>query len=196
MTSLAAGPALLQHAVRYALASAAPVTAEMLARPTPCAGWNLHRLRSHICESLDALCEGFSAGYVGPAPPEPGTAADCGLADDLTGRAARLLAACSAAPPGRLITIVNQDLTTGVLAATGAIEIAVHSWDLCVTCGGREPIPAGLASGLLELAPLLVTAGTRDGLFADPVPAAPTASPGHRLVAFLGRDPAWPAVPG
>jgi uncharacterized protein (TIGR03086 family) len=194
MTSLTAGPLLLKDAVRYALACAGPVTAEMMARPTPCSGWNLHRLRSHICASLDALCEGLSAGYVGPAAPE--TTADPGPADDLRDRAARLLAACAAAPPDRPITIVNSDLTASVLAATGAIEIAVHTWDLSVACGGREPIPPELAADLLEFAPLLVTTATRAGLFADPVPAPAAAPPGHRLVAFLGRDPGWPAAPG
>jgi hypothetical protein len=132
---------------------------------------------------------------VSPAPPEPGATADSGLADGLRDRAERLLAACSAAPPDRLIAIADHGLTVSLLAAAGAIEIAVHTWDLCVTCGGCQPIPAELASGLLQVAPLLVTAGTRDGLFAEPVPVPPLASPWHRLVAFLGRNPGWP-VPG
>lgn len=196
MTTLEAGPTLLAHAVRYALAGAPPITPKMLARATPCAGWNLHRLRSHLYESLDALCEGLAIGYVSPAASALATGPDPGLPDDLRDRAALLLAACSAAPPDRPITIVNHDLTASVLAATGAIEIAVHSWDLRMSCGGREPIPDELATGLLEFAPLLVNSRTRDGLFADPVPVPSQACPGHRLVGFLGRDPDWPSGTG
>jgi uncharacterized protein (TIGR03086 family) len=196
MTTLAAGPTLLAHALRYALDSAPLVTQQMLARPTPCTGWNLSRLRCHIYESLDALCEGLAIGYVSPPPAAPGPEPDPGPADDLRDRAALLLAACSAAPPDRLITIINHDLTASVVAATGAVEIAVHSWDLRVTCGCREPVPADLATGLLEFAPLLVSPHTREGLFAGPVPVPPLAPPGHRLVAFLGRDPDWPTARG
>jgi uncharacterized protein (TIGR03086 family) len=194
MSTLAVGPLLLEHAVRYALASARPVTPDMLARPTPCAGWNVHRLRCHVNESLDALSEGLTGGYVSLAAP-PAEATDC-PADGLRERAARLLAACAAAPPDQPIAIADHDLTVSVLAATGAIEIAVHCWDLCVACGDGTPIPAGLAASLLRIAPLLVTRATRDGLFAEPVPVPGPASPGHQLVAFLGRDPNWPAAPG
>jgi hypothetical protein len=40
---------------------------------------------------------------------------------------------------------------------------------------------------MLQLCPLLVAG--REGLFADPVEVAAQASPGDKLVAFLGRDP-------
>jgi hypothetical protein len=42
---------------------------------------------------------------------------------------------------------------------------------------------------LLPIAPLLITPGTRPGLFADPVRLPGPASPGDQLVAFLGRQP-------
>jgi len=49
---------------------------------------------------------------------------------------------------------------------------------------------------LLPIAPLLITPGTRPGLFADPVRLTGPASPGDRLVAFLGRQPRPRPRPG
>ena len=53
-----------------------------------------------------------------------------------------------------------------------------------------------LAAVLLPIAPLLITPGTRPGLFADPVRLAGPACPGDQLVAFLGRQPRSQAAPG
>jgi hypothetical protein len=83
-----------------------------------------------------------------------------------------------------------------MVAVTGAIEITVHGWDISVACGACRPVPPGLAAVLLPIAPLLITPGTRPGLFADPVRLPGPASPGDQLVAFLGRQPRLPAAPG
>ena len=83
-----------------------------------------------------------------------------------------------------------------MVAVTGAIEITVHGWDISVACGARRPVPPGLAAVLLPIAPLLITPGTRPGLFADPVRLPGPACPGDQLVAFLGRQPCPPARPG
>ena len=52
---------------------------------------------------------------------------------------------------------------------------------------GGLPIPAGLAVRMLRLSPLLVAG--REGLFAVPVEVPAQASPGDRLVGYLGRNP-------
>jgi hypothetical protein len=81
-----------------------------------------------------------------------------------------------------------------MVAVTGAIEITVHGWDISAACGARRPVPLGLAIVLLPIAPLLITPGTRPGLFADPVRLPGPASLGDQLVASLGRQPR-PPVP-
>jgi hypothetical protein len=45
---------------------------------------------------------------------------------------------------------------------------------------------------LLPIAPLLITPGTRPGLFADPVRLPGPARTADQLVAFLGRQPRPP----
>jgi uncharacterized protein (TIGR03086 family) len=193
---LTRGLELLVAAVRYALAGAGPVTPQLLPLATPCAGWDLRTLLSHVTDSLDVLSGAVRAGYVGPGP-APGTGEPGpDPAGGLRCRATRLLAACTNAGPGeRLVAIADRELTVNMVALAGALEIAVHGWDISVTCGARLPVPPGLAATLLPIAPLLITPSTRPGLFADPVWVPGPASPGDRLVAFLGRQPGLLAAP-
>jgi hypothetical protein len=100
--------------------------------------------------------------------------------------------------------VAGLPVPAGLVACTGAVEIAVHGWDVSAARGGAgragvrpvnpieptcpiPPIPAVLATRMLRLCPL-VGAG-REGLFAGPVEVPAQASPGNRLVGFLGRDP-------
>jgi uncharacterized protein (TIGR03086 family) len=188
---------LLDRAVRYALSAAGQATPRLLPAATPCAEWNLGRLLVHLGDSLDALAEGLSARSVGPGTPccgaegSDGESGGEGLIAGLAGRAAVLLTACAEVPGGQEpVAVGDQLLTTSVVAITGAIEVAVHGWDISVSCGDHEPVPSRLATELLPYAALLVPRHTRPGLFADPVLVPRRTSAGDRLVAFLGRQPA------
>jgi uncharacterized protein (TIGR03086 family) len=191
---------LLGWAISYAQASAGLATAQRLSCPTPCAGWDLALLLHHVSDSVAVVHEAITAGCIG-AGPAPGD--DGPEPDPVTGlyrRAGRLLAACAPDAPdaqaGRLVTIGDRELAAKMAIATGAIEIAVHGWDISVACGSRRPVPPDLAALLLPIAPLFITPGARAGLFADPVPVPGRACPGDQLVAFLGRQPHGPDAPG
>ena len=195
---LSRGRELLETAVSYALAGAALGTPQLLQRPTPCQGWDLETLLDHVSDSIGVLREAMNAGDISasaasPDYPRPGPDPIARL----RGQAARLLGACSVAGPAeRRVAVGDRELTAGMIAVTGAIEITVHGWDISVACGARRPVPPGLAAVLLPIAPLLITPETRPGLFADPVRLPGPASPGDQLVAFLGRQPRPLAAPG
>lgn len=198
MAPLSRGLELLESAVRYALAGAALGTPQLLPRPTPCPGWDLEMLQVHLSDSIGVLTgaitgDGDGSGAAPPGYPGPG-------ADPvarLRGQAAGLLGAFAAAgAAGRRVAIWDRELTVSMVAVTGALEITVHGWDIWVACGAPRPVPPGLAAVLLPIAPLLISPGTRPGLFADPVRLPGPACPGDQLVAFLGRQPRGRTAPG
>ena len=184
------GIGLLEPAVGYALAAAAAVTPGLLSRPTPCRGWDLRMLLRHASESLAAIYEGIDAGCIDLYPPGE----DADVASDpawaFRCRARRLLDACTS--PGRqfeVVHIADGLLAASAMAGAGALEIAVHGWDISRACEHSQPIPRALAARLLTIAPLLVPSTDRDPLFAAPVSLPPEAGPSDRLAAFLGRNP-------
>jgi uncharacterized protein (TIGR03086 family) len=195
-SALTGGVALLERAMAYTLGSLRLVTPEAMENPTPCAGWNLRMLLLHMNDSLRALQEAIAEGNVdldpgvddgGPAGEHGNPAADPVTA--LRNRACEMVGAwANAGEPGE-IAVADRTLTPSVVAATGAVEVAVHGWDVARACGYSRPIPPALAEELLELSPLFVRAVDRATRFADSIELGPMAEPSDRLVAFLGRQP-------
>ena len=185
---------LLAGAISYMLGVCAPLGPGEMALPTPCADWDLARLLGHLCESMADLEAALRTGRLdldglpGRAEGDP--------VEALRDRAAELLCAgyCYGGPE-RFVAVGGLPIPAGLVACTGAVEIAVHGWDVAAARaradrarGVREtPIPAALAARMLRLGPLLVAG--REGLFALPVEVPAQASPGDRLVGYLGRDP-------
>jgi uncharacterized protein (TIGR03086 family) len=191
---LAGGAGLLGRAVSYALGAAEGVTPDLLPGVTPCRGWDLRMLLRHASDSVAAVQEGIDAGRVGLQPPAGDSTTAHDQAADPAGvfreRAGWLLSAwAGAGSQQQVVGIADRCITLDVLAATGALEIAVHGWDISRACGNRQPMPCDLALELLILAPLLVSRESRPSLFAAPLAASPSAWPGDRLAAFLGRAP-------
>lgn len=89
----------------------------------------------------------------------------------------------------RPIAVGGVPLAANVVACTGAVEVAVHGWDIAQACGQCRPIPSLLAAEMLEICAVILTGFSRRLLFAAPAEVSPRASPSDRLIAFLGRDP-------
>ena len=179
-------PALLERAVGYTRSCLALLPQAAPDAPTPCVDWSLVRLLRHMDDALAAFTEAAEVGYVapaGPAEPHPGL-----LAESLRNRACLLLGAWAGEPGRPSVSVVGRDMPTAMLAATGAIEIAVHGWDVARACGVDRPIPEELAASLLHVAPLLVGPDDRPGRFAAAYDVPPTATASERLLAFLGRS--------
>jgi uncharacterized protein (TIGR03086 family) len=207
VAALSRGLELLESAVGYAVASAGLVTPQLLSGSTPCSGWDVGTLLAHLSGSIAVLRQSLVVPH--PAPPHPAPPHPAphpqpapqpdpqpGRGDDpvaeLRRQAARLVGGCAAAGRAEHQAAAvggGRALSAGIVAATGALEISVHGWDVAAACGAPRPVPPGLAVVLLPVAQLLVPPGIRPGLFASPVRVSAPACPGDQLVAFLGRQP-------
>ncbi|MFE4670606.1 TIGR03086 family metal-binding protein [Streptomyces sp. NPDC056716] len=172
---------LLERSLAYALGSVAGVESASLGRGTPCAGWDLGELLGHLDDALDALYEGLTGGVIGPFPGAPEAAA-CGFRR----RACAVLGAWAAGAPQR-VRIGERALEARVMVAVGAVEIAVHGWDVAQACGRVRPLPVPLAAELLPVARGVVAEADRGVRFAGPLAVSASAGADERLLAFLGR---------
>ena len=191
------GVALLERAMGYTLGSLLLVTPDAMSRATPCGEWDLRALLLHMNDSLRTLHEaiadgrvdrdassdsgGLSANYGDPARDPVAT---------LRNRGGAMIGAwANARDPGD-IAIADRLLSAGIVAAAGAVEVAVHGWDVARACGQDCPVPPELADELLDLCRLLVHAADRPIRFAARIDfSRELASPSDRLVAYLGRRP-------
>jgi uncharacterized protein (TIGR03086 family) len=179
--------ALLAGAISYMLGECNLLAPEEMSRPTPCARWDLNALLAHLAESMADLEAVIRTGQLAAEdPPRP---PDCGdPLETLRDRAAELLCVCFGfCGDDQFVAVGGLPLPAVLVACTGAVEVAVHGWDVSAARGRRRPIPPRLAAPMLGLCPLIVAG--REGLFAGPVEVPAEASPGDRLVGFLGRDP-------
>lgn len=180
------GVELLERAVNYTLGCVQDAAGVPLSTPTPCESWDLRALIAHMSDSLLALHEAIDVGTVELQPVLPDPADPLRTLRDL---GCRLLGAWTNGDGRRPISVAGCPITTSMVTTTGAIEVAVHGWDVAQACGADRPVPPALALELLRLAPQLVTDDDRPGRFAPPIEVPRAARPSDRLVAFLGRQP-------
>jgi uncharacterized protein (TIGR03086 family) len=181
---------MLERAVGYTRVQLQTVTREMLCVPTPCERWTLGALLEHMEESLDALVQAADLGHVWvadrPGPVEPPSAIEA--VERLRVRACSLLGAWSAVARDDDVMVGDRPLSSSVLACAGALEVAVHGWDVSQATGVRAPIPAALARELLIWADVLVGDADRPERFDHPL-SGPSVGPSSRLLMKLGREP-------
>jgi uncharacterized protein (TIGR03086 family) len=177
---------ILATAIGYALQGVALVTTANLGRPTPCAGWDVQQLVVHLTSSLAAIDEALSRGRLSPPghDPDPGLPC-CDPVEALRDQAAALLVTTFMSDWDSA-DIAGIRVPAALIRGTGALEAAVHGWDIYIACGQCRPVPPGIARPLLGALDTLIP--SRDGLFAEPVPVPDRACPGDHLVAALGRD--------
>ncbi len=181
---------LLDEAIDYTLGAVRTVSPPLLPRPTPCSEWDLRTLLEHLNEALDVVAECIDAGCINLHPSDHHGGGRQDPAATFLVRAAVLRQAWRRIGHRRAIAIADRSLTATVFAATLALEIAVHGWDVSQASGQGQPIPPVLAIGLFAIGPLVIDNASRHRLFASAVDVSSQASPSDVLVAFLGRTPA------
>ncbi|EME23399.1 TIGR03086 family metal-binding protein [Rhodococcus triatomae] len=179
--------ALLGAAVRYTDLNLRAVRPDDLSRPTPCSQWNLAELLRHMDESLAVLEEAVLDRSVLLRPVDHSAlAADPAAA--LRERACRMLRSWERDAASGGVRVGDAMLPVEIAAAAGALDVAVHGWDVGRALGRARPVPADLAAELEVCAALFVSDADRPARFGPPLPVPPWAGPGERLLALLGRD--------
>ena len=174
---------VLGGAARYLARSVRLARDADLSAPTPCPDWDLGRLLGHVRSSLADLTEVLTGSC-----PLDGPGADPVAA--VRARVVGLLVAWAAAPrDGRWCQVGDRRVPAEIVVDTAATEMALHAWDISRACGADHPIPAELASSLLEVSPSLVSAGAAGRVFAAPLDVPTLEAPGERLLALFGRRP-------
>ena len=184
-TALDRSVELLERALGYTRTRLADVHDGVLDRGTPCAGWTLADLLTHMDDALDAFTEaaGGSVAVHGGTRAGPRVAA-------ITQKACALLGAWAGPTPGDVVIAARDgglDLASGLLVATAALEVTVHGWDVGQSTGRPAPVPAALAHDLLPVAHLVVGPADRGVRFAAERRVPAGVPDDLRLLAYLGR---------
>jgi uncharacterized protein (TIGR03086 family) len=159
--------------------------------PTPCAEWDLGQLLTHMEDSLLALGEAAEHGRVplrdlalhGGKGPSVDRVIQIGC-----GTRAAWHVRVTSAP----ISIRDLSLGRDTTLLVGALEVAVHGWDVARATGQDRRIPEDLAVRLYDVASAVVTPGERGSRFGPDIEVPPSAPTSTRLLAHLGRRDDWP----
>ncbi|QYG91221.1 TIGR03086 family protein [Iamia sp. SCSIO 61187] len=189
-------PADHRPAHRLAVELATPyidmVTDADLTRPTPCAGWDLAVLLTHMVGQH----RGFAASVTdGDAPL---TAFVPAAFSPATWRASvdALVAAFAAAELDATVIqpemVPEVPLPVGLLVGAQMLDTVVHTWDVARSLGLDFTPPDDLADAVATVLPLIPD---DDGRLAPGAPFGPALTAGvgtwDHILAWLGRDPAW-----
>lgn len=182
--------AVLDSAVVWTHACLQLARSSPLSAPTPCTGWDLGDLLAHMEDSLATLIEAAELGHVLLERPVPRSSSDQ-VVDRLVRQACTTRAVWRARVTSAPIGVDDLVLGRETVVLVGALEIAVHGWDVACSAGRRRALPEDLAVPLLEVARAVVTPDERGSRFAPPVPVPDPAPASARLLAHLGRVPDW-----
>jgi uncharacterized protein (TIGR03086 family) len=192
MTSDADTIALLERALDQTAGLIAAIDASQAGLATPCAGWDVRALVSHLAgqdlRNFLLSVRGESADWQALADE---------LGDDWAAafrdRAESLRAAWRAADLDRLVAGPGGEAPLRFRADQQVTELAVHDWDLAKATGQPAELDQALADHGLNWSRQMLRPEFRgpDKAFGVEVPVPDDAPAYDRLAGWFGRDPGW-----
>ncbi|GIG62002.1 TIGR03086 family protein [Longispora fulva] len=165
---------------------------------TPCAGWTLRDLLTHMIREN----RGFAAAADGETCDRSVWTSPVGpdLRADYLASAARVVVAFGT--PGVLerrfwLPLIDADLLYPARQAVGfhLLDYLVHGWDVAVSVGRTVDFDPDLVAAVTEIGYREVPDGPRrrrtGASFRPALPVPPDAPALDRILAHLGRDPHW-----
>lgn len=185
------------------------VTVDDLSRVTPCAGWNLGDLLTH----MTVQHRGFAAAARGHGADQSvwqlGSVAEQVAADPAGSYAAAATHVIDAFAGDDVLEApfvlpeLGADATFPGAMAIGFhyIDYVVHGWDVARSLGRRYELPVDVVAAAVPLALFVPDGDFRDidnAPFGRAVPSGDSAGDFARILAHLGRSPQWqpPVVAG
>jgi uncharacterized protein (TIGR03086 family) len=168
---------LYGRASEWTLGKVAGAAAHLSAE-TPCDGWVVRDLMSHMLETQHyfvAAAQGREASPPSPVPTTP--LGDDPVADFEHARAETLQTFGEAG-------VIDK---TGPSLGIALSDQLLHGWDLARATGQPETMPAGLAEAAYEMIHGRFTDEQRKGIFKPEVTVGPNASAQEKLLAYTGR---------
>ncbi|MER6566937.1 TIGR03086 family metal-binding protein [Streptomyces sp. NPDC001093] len=186
------GVELLRQAHACLREVVAGVPEEAWGRPTPCSEWTVRQVLNHARIDQQAYGLALTAGRPGEDPFQPADA----LHGDPTAELDKVLDAVADAYAGLPADAGSVPTPLGPLplplaAGAGALDAAVHAWDIAVATGQNRPLTPALAAALRPTADQLVPRLREYGVFAPALTSHGPQNEAAALLAFLGRDPEW-----
>ena len=157
------------------------LTADDLARPSPCAEYTTGEVGEHVVRSMVLLASVAGGSVAGSGE---------GWLDErvtVTGEAA--LAAWRRRGLDGSVAVGRSTLPASLAVEIIPLELLVHGWDMARATGSAIDVPPEVAEYVLGRARSLITPDKRGRSFAAEVPAGPSATVLERLIAFTGRQP-------
>jgi uncharacterized protein (TIGR03086 family) len=165
-------------------------------RPTPCEKWTVAQVVQHAAGDQVAYAAAVGAGPWPTADPFAPSGTITGdprsLVDESTARVAEAYAAIADDAPEVNVPLPGGPLPAWLAAGAGALDAAVHAWDIAVATGQSSPLTDAQSTALLEVAQRLVEP-LRGFAYADAIDPSTGAGAVARLLTYLGRDPHWTA---
>lgn len=159
------------------------ISADDLARPTPCREFDVAGLTDHLLNSITLI--GSAAGAQIPER-DPGISVE----DQVIGAAGPAVAAWRRRGVAGTVPFGQGEAPAQMMARILSLEFLVHAWDYAAATGQTVDVPDQQAECVLGWVREIITPqGRVRAGFDDPIEIGADAPPLDRLLAFTGRRP-------
>ncbi|MFN3255416.1 MAG: TIGR03086 family metal-binding protein [Ilumatobacter sp.] len=181
------------------LAAVVDVDDDQLGLATPCVGFTVGELRSHVLGWLQFFAAALSDPAAATARPDPETFAltDGTAASEIVRNALSVIhQAIADDAAGQLVVMSGSRMAGDAVLGMALGEYIIHAWDLATATGQPYSAPESAIRPAHEFLEGMVAPeyrGPDSGFFDAEVSVPDDASPLDQLVGFAGRDPQWQA---
>ena len=181
------------------LAAVVDVDDDQLGLATPCVGFTVGELRSHVLGWLQFFAAALSDPAAATARPDPETFAltDGTTASEIVRNALSVIhQAIADDAAGQLVVMSGSRMAGDAVLGMALGEYIIHAWDLATATGQPYSAPESAIRPAHEFLEGMVAPeyrGPDSGFFDAEVSVPDDAAPLDQLLGFAGRDPQWQA---